>query len=56
MNENLSETSDSDDRLLTEEFPRSDAKLEEYCWPDTLRSWPAEYEKKPLLRNTIKEK
>jgi SAM-dependent methyltransferase len=30
---------------------RSDAKLEEYCWPDTLRSWPAEYEKKPLLRN-----
>ena len=31
---------------------RGDAKLEEYCWPDTLRSFPAEeYTKKPLLRN-----
>jgi len=29
---------------------RSDAKLEEYCWPDTMRSFPAEYSKKPLLR------
>jgi ubiquinone/menaquinone biosynthesis C-methylase UbiE len=25
-------------------------KLEEYCWPDTLRSLPAQYTKKPLLR------
>ena len=31
---------------------RGDAKLEEYCWPDTLRSFPAEeYTKKPLLRS-----
>jgi SAM-dependent methyltransferase len=25
-------------------------KLEEYCWPDALRSVPREYTKKPLLR------
>ena len=25
-------------------------KLEEYCWPDTLRSFPPQYTKKPLLR------
>jgi SAM-dependent methyltransferase len=25
-------------------------KLEEYCWPDTLRSIPPQYTKKPLLR------
>lgn len=30
---------------------RSDAKLEEYCWPDTLRSWPVDYKKLPLLRH-----
>jgi SAM-dependent methyltransferase len=29
---------------------RSGVKLEEYCWPDTLRSLPAQYTKKPLLR------
>jgi cyclopropane fatty-acyl-phospholipid synthase-like methyltransferase len=30
---------------------RGDAKLEEYCWPDTMRSFPVEYTKKPLLRD-----
>ena len=31
---------------------RSDVKLEGYCWPDTLKSFPpAEYTKKPLLRS-----
>ena len=30
---------------------RGEAKLEEYCWPDTMRSFPAEYTKKPLLRD-----
>ena len=29
---------------------RGEAKLEDYCWPDALRSLPAEYTKKPLLR------
>jgi len=29
---------------------RSGVKLEEYCWPDTLRSIPPQYTKKPLLR------
>ena len=29
---------------------RADAKLEPYCWPDTLREYPAEYRKMPLLR------
>ena len=29
---------------------RAEAKLEEYCWPDTTRSLPPEYTKKPLLR------
>jgi SAM-dependent methyltransferase len=29
---------------------RGDAKFEEYCWPDTMRSFPAQYVKKPLLR------
>jgi SAM-dependent methyltransferase len=29
---------------------RGDAKLEEYCWPDTLKSFPQQYTKKPLLR------
>jgi hypothetical protein len=30
---------------------REDAKLEEYCWPDTMRSFPAQYTEKPLLRS-----
>ena len=30
---------------------RTDVKLEEYCWPDTLRSMPPQYTKKPLLRS-----
>jgi hypothetical protein len=30
---------------------REDAKLEEYCWPDSMRSFPAQYSKKPLLRS-----
>ena len=25
---------------------RQDAKLEEYCWPDTMRSFPSHYAKK----------
>jgi SAM-dependent methyltransferase len=29
---------------------RSGVKLEEYCWPDTLRCIPPQYTKKPLLR------
>jgi hypothetical protein len=29
---------------------RGDARLEEYCWPDTLRSFPLNYTQKPLLR------
>lgn len=29
---------------------RREAKLEEYCWPDPLRSLPVQYTKKPLLR------
>ena len=29
---------------------RQDVKLEEYCWPDTMRSMPVDYVKKPLLR------
>jgi len=29
---------------------REHVTLEEYCWPDALRSLPAEYTKKPLLR------
>jgi cyclopropane fatty-acyl-phospholipid synthase-like methyltransferase len=30
---------------------RGQVKLEEYCWPDTLRSLPPQYTKKPLLRS-----
>jgi SAM-dependent methyltransferase len=30
---------------------RGEVKLEEYCWPDTLRTMPAQYTKKPLLRS-----
>jgi hypothetical protein len=31
---------------------RQGVKLEEYCWPDTLRSFPAEeYQRLPFLRN-----
>jgi len=29
---------------------RADAKLVDYCWPDTMRSFPVEYKKKPSLR------
>jgi ubiquinone/menaquinone biosynthesis C-methylase UbiE len=29
---------------------QSGVKLEEYCWPDTLRFFPTQYTKKPLLR------
>ena len=29
---------------------RDQVKLEEYCWPDTLRSFPQQYTKKTLLR------
>ena len=29
---------------------RAGVKLEDYCWPDPLRSVPVQYEKKPLLR------
>jgi SAM-dependent methyltransferase len=29
---------------------RGEVKLEEYCWPDTMRSFPPQYTKKPLLR------
>jgi SAM-dependent methyltransferase len=28
-----------------------DAKFEEYCWPDSMRSLPIEYTKEPLLRS-----
>jgi hypothetical protein len=30
---------------------REKVKLEDYCWPDTMRSLPAQYTQKPLLRN-----
>ncbi len=30
---------------------REQVKLQEYCWPDPLRSLPVEYAKKPLLRD-----
>jgi SAM-dependent methyltransferase len=30
---------------------RQDVKLDEYCWPDTMRSMPVDYVKKPLLRS-----
>jgi SAM-dependent methyltransferase len=30
---------------------RGQVKLEEYCWPDTLRSFAPQYTNKPLLRN-----
>lgn len=33
---------------------RGQVKLEEYCWPDTLRSFPPQYTKKPLLRSQDK--
>lgn len=29
---------------------RGETRLEEYCWPDTLRSMPVQYERKTLLR------
>jgi cyclopropane fatty-acyl-phospholipid synthase-like methyltransferase len=30
---------------------QGDVKLEDYCWPDTMRSAPQQYTKKPLLRD-----
>jgi len=30
---------------------RAEVKLEDYCWPDTVKSFPQQYTKKPLLRN-----
>ncbi len=30
---------------------RAGVKLEEYCWPDTMRSLPPQYTKQPLLRD-----
>jgi SAM-dependent methyltransferase len=30
---------------------RDQVKLEEYCWPDTMRSLPPQYTQKPLLRS-----
>jgi SAM-dependent methyltransferase len=30
---------------------RAEARLEEYCWPDTLRAVPPQYTQKPLLRS-----
>lgn len=30
---------------------RPEAKSEEYCWPDTLRSFPTQYTRHPLLRS-----
>jgi cyclopropane fatty-acyl-phospholipid synthase-like methyltransferase len=30
---------------------QEEMKLEDYCWPDTLRAAPQQYTKKPLLRN-----
>ena len=31
---------------------RDDAELVDYCWPDTMRSFPMDYQKRPLLRET----
>jgi SAM-dependent methyltransferase len=33
---------------------RGQVKLEENCWPDTMRSFPPQYTKKPLLRSQDK--
>jgi hypothetical protein len=30
---------------------RGEMRLEEYCWPDALRSFPPQYTKEPLLRS-----
>ena len=30
---------------------RDQVNLEEYCWPDTMKSFAPQYMKKPLLRN-----
>jgi hypothetical protein len=29
---------------------RAEAKLEDYCWPDTMKSFPMDYERRPLIR------
>lgn len=36
-------------RMVAHRSP--DAKFEEYCWPDTMKSFPADYEPRPLLRS-----
>jgi hypothetical protein len=33
---------------------RAGVKLEEYCWPDTMKSFPVSYTRKPLLRSQEK--
>ncbi len=30
---------------------REGVKLEEYCWPNTLKCLPPQYKKKPMLRS-----
>src|SRR5918998_1788007 len=30
---------------------RAEARLEDYCWPDTMKSFPMDYKPKPLLRS-----
>src|SRR5262249_54407304 len=35
---------------------RGEAKLEPYCWPDTLRSAPVQYTPRPLLRDPSGER
>ena len=30
---------------------RAETRLEQYCWPDPLRSFPPQYTRKPLLRS-----
>jgi SAM-dependent methyltransferase len=32
---------------------QEDAKLEDYCWPNTMKSFPQKYTKKPLLRESM---
>jgi len=32
---------------------RPEVKLEEYCWPDPLKSFPRQFTSKPLLRETL---
>jgi ubiquinone/menaquinone biosynthesis C-methylase UbiE len=32
---------------------RGETKLEDYCWPDTMKSMPQQYTRKPLLRGEL---